>query len=309
MAGQGPAGDVATLRLLSYCRGASILPRSCESVMPLPDKALVHRIVFGTDTPAGRRFDKILIVIILVSVLIAIVDSAWAAPPLLERFFFLLEWGFTAMFTVEYLLRLWSSPRPWRYATSFFGIVDLLATLPTYLAFFLPGASMLLVIRLVRVLRIFRVFKLLQYVDDANFLIGSLAASRQKILVFFSAILVAATVFGALLYVVEGPQHGFTSIPKAIYWAVITITTVGYGDLTPQTPIGQAIATVVMIVGYSVLAVPTGIVTSEMLNQLQTRRAGRSCPGCHASGHESDALYCRHCGTALLEPAAEADEL
>lgn len=269
--------------------------------MPLPDKATLHRIIFESDTRAGRLFDQVVIALILLSGLVAIVDSTWDAGPL-EGVFRALEWGFTLLFTVEYLLRLWCSPQPWRYARSFFGIIDLLAVLPTYLAVIYSGANMLLVIRLVRVLRMFRVFKLMQYVDDANFLIASLAASRQKILVFFSAILVAATVFGALLYVVEGPAHGFTSIPKAIYWAVITITTVGYGDLVPKTPLGQAIATLVMMVGYSVIAVPTGILTSEMLNQLQHPRSTRRCSGCASVDHESDAHYCRHCGDALPEP-------
>jgi voltage-gated potassium channel len=269
--------------------------------MPLPSKAVVHRVVFGTDTPAGRLFDKILIGVILVSVLVAVVDSA-VSGGVLERVFFLMEWGFTVLFTVEYLVRLWCSPQPWRYARSFFGIIDLLATLPTYLTYFFTGSSMLFVIRLVRVLRLFRVFKLLAYVEEANVLMTSIYASRRKILVFLFSIFVAATVFGALLYVVEGPENGFTSIPKAIYWAVITITTVGYGDVVPHTPLGQAIASLVMLVGYSVIAVPTGILTSELMLQMQRRHGDRHCPGCAASGHEADALYCRHCGTRLADP-------
>lgn len=267
----------------------------------LPSKAVVHRIVFGTDTRAGRLFDEVVIGLILFSVLVAIVDSSVDLGPL-QAWFDVLEWGFTLIFTLEYLLRLWCSPQPWRYARSFFGIVDLLATLPAYLAIFYSGASMLLVMRLVRVLRLFRLFKLLAYMQEANVLLASLYASRRKILVFLSAVFVAATVFGSLMYVVEGPENGFTSIPKGIYWAVITITTVGYGDMVPHTALGQVIATLVMLVGYSVLAVPTGIVTSELLMQMQRRRMDRHCPGCAATGHEADAQYCRFCGTRLADP-------
>lgn len=274
--------------------------------MPLPSKAAVHRIVFGTDTRAGRLFDEVVIGLILLSVLVAIIDSAVDGGALAD-FFHVLEWGFTILFTLEYLLRLWCSPQPLRYARSFFGMVDLLATLPAYLAVFYSGASMLLVMRLVRVLRLFRLFKLLAYVQEANVLLASLYGSRRKIFVFLCAVFVAATVFGSLMYVVEGPDNGFTSIPKGIYWAVITITTVGYGDMVPHTALGQALASVVMLVGYSVLAVPTGIVTSELLYQMQRRRQDRHCPVCAASGHEPDAHFCRHCGAHLAEPVEPAD--
>lgn len=273
--------------------------------MALPGKAAIHRIVFGTDTRAGRLFDEVVIGLILCSVLVAIADSSLGPGPH-QALFDALEWGFTLVFTAEYLLRLWCSPQPLRYARSFFGIVDLLATLPSYLAVVYAGASVLLVMRLVRVLRLFRLFKLLAYVQEANVLLASLYASRRKILVFLCAVFVAATVFGALLFVVEGPDNGFTSIPKGIYWAVITITTVGYGDMVPHTAPGQVIATLVMLVGYSVLAVPTGIVTSELLVQMQRRRADRHCPGCAASGHEPDALFCRHCGTRLADVDIDA---
>lgn len=275
--------------------------------MRLPDKATLHRIVFGTDTRAGRLFDEVVIVAILLSVAVAIVDSA-VRHPQWTYVFHLLEWGFTLLFTAEYLLRLWCSPQPLRYARSFYGIVDLVAILPAYLAFFYSGASILLVMRLVRVLRVFRLLKLLAYVEEANILLQSLYASRRKVFVFLCTVFVLAVIFGALLYVVEGPAHGFTSIPKGIYWAASTITTVGYGDMTPKTPLGQVIATLVMLVGYSVLAVPTGIITSELLQQMQRkerRHLDRHCPGCAASAHELDARFCRHCGTALAEPAVE----
>ncbi len=276
--------------------------------MPLPDKAAVHRIVFGTDTPAGRLFDEVVIAAILISVLVAIVDSAVAHPHWTQAFN-VLEWSFTLLFTAEYLLRLWCSPQPWRYARSFYGIIDLVAVLPAYLAYFYAGASMLLVMRLVRVLRVFRLLKLLAYVEEANILMQGLYAARRKVFVFLCTVFVLAVIFGALLYVVEGPAHGFTSIPKGIYWAASTITTVGYGDITPKTPFGQVIATLVMLVGYAVLAVPTGIITSELLQQMQQkerRHLDRHCPGCGAGGHELDAQYCRHCGTHLLDVEVSA---
>lgn len=276
--------------------------------MQFPDKATVHRIIFGTDTPAGRRFDVILLWMIALSVLVAFADSMMAASPRLRLGFVVLEWMFTLLFTVEYGLRLWSSPQPMRYARSFFGIVDLVATLPTYLGLFLAGANSLLVIRLVRMLRIFRVLKLFAYWNEANMLLRSLYASRRKIIVFLLTVFVAANVFGVLLYVVEGPEHGFTSIPKAVYWAVITITTVGYGDVVPKTGLGQAIAALVMLVGYSVIAVPTGIFTSEVLMELQRQRSERHCGECATSGHEGDAKFCRHCGGMLAIQEAPAEK-
>lgn len=274
--------------------------------MQFPDKATVHRIIFGTDTREGRLFDIALLWAVGLSVLVAIADSVMAPGGTMHIIFLVLEWLFTLLFTAEYILRLWSSPQPLRYARSFFGIIDLIATLPTYLGLFYAGANTLLVIRVVRMLRIFRVLKLFAYWNEANMLLRSLYASRRKITVFLLTVFVTANVFGVLLYVVEGPEHGFTSIPKAVYWAIITITTVGYGDVVPQTALGQAIAALVMLVGYSVIAVPTGIFTSEILLELQRQRSDRHCPGCAASGHESDASFCRHCGSTLAEVAETA---
>lgn len=267
--------------------------------MHLPDKAAVHRVIFGTDTRAGQLFDIALLCVIVASVIVATLDSLDTAHHHLHAMLLVLEWGFTLIFTVEYGLRLWCSPHPWRYARSFFGVIDLLAVLPTYLGLFYADANLLLVIRLVRVLRVFRILRLFAYWNDANLLLRSLYSSRRKITVFLATVFVAATIFGALLYVVEGPEHGFTSIPKSIYWAVITITTVGYGDLVPKTGLGQAIATLVMLVGYSVIAIPTGIFTSDLLMEMQRQRNDRHCPDCAASGHESDARFCRHCGHDL----------
>lgn len=238
--------------------------------------------------------------LIVTSVVVVMLDSVVIdSAPRLHIFLVVVEWAFTLTFTAEYALRLWCSPRPVRYARSFFGVVDLLAILPTYLSLFVGGAHSLLMIRLLRVLRIFRILRLSEYWNEGNLLLRSLYAARRKILVFLFTVFVAASIFGAMMYVVEGPEHGFTSIPRGVYWAIITITTVGFGDLVPQTALGQAIASLVMLVGYSVIAVPTGIFTSEVLMELKRERGSRSCGGCQAHDHESDAVFCRHCGDRL----------
>ena len=259
----------------------------------------LHEIIFGTETPAGRAFDVLLIVSIVLSVGVVMLDSVTAVSAAHGRLLNGLEWFFTLLFTVEYLLRLICVGRPWRYAVSFFGIVDLLAVLPTYLALLLPGAKVFLIIRILRVLRIFRVLKLVQYMGEANLLIKALRASLRKITVFLFAVLCLVVVFGSLIYLIEGEAHGFTSIPKSIYWAIVTMTTVGYGDISPQTSIGQTLAALVMIVGYSIIAVPTGIVTAEIGRQVKGRINNRPCPDCGAGGHDDDAAFCKHCGGKL----------
>ena len=260
----------------------------------------LHEIIFGTETPAGRAFDVLLIVSIFLSVGVVMLDSVAAVSAAHGRLLAGLEWFFTLLFTAEYLLRLACVTRPRRYAMSFFGIVDLLAILPTYLTLVLPGAEIFLVIRILRVLRVFRVLKLVQYLGEANLLVRALRASLRKITVFLFAVLCLVVVFGSLIYAIEGEAHGFTSIPKSIYWAIVTMTTVGYGDISPQTSFGQTLAALVMIVGYSIIAVPTGMVTVEIGRQLQSHRSGgRSCPGCGAAGHDDDASYCKICGAAL----------
>ena len=209
------------------------------------------------------------------------------------------EWFFTILFTLEYLLRLWCIGKPLRYATSFFGVVDLLAIVPTYLSLVLPGSRYLLVIRILRVLRIFRVLKLVQYLDEAQTMIRALRAGGRKIVVFFATVMALVVVFGSVMYVVEGEAHGFTSIPRSIYWAIVTMTTVGYGDISPQTAVGQSIAAVIMLLGFTIIAVPTGIVAAE-LNRAQGRRVSTQvCPECAAEGHEADARHCKRCGAAL----------
>ncbi|WP_428771556.1 ion transporter [Vibrio sp.] len=262
----------------------------------------LYVVIFGTHTKAGRTFDIALIIAIISSLIVLVLDSTptigteWATE---LRY---LEYTFTALFTVEYLLRLYCSPKPAAYAKSFYGIVDLLAIMPTYLTIFFPSASFMGVIRALRVMRIFRVLKLVRYLQESNILLRSLLMARRKILVFFSTVAILVTIFGALIYIIEGPEHGFTSIPKSIYWAIVTITTVGYGDLVPQTALGKGIAALTMLLGYSIIAVPTGIITAELSQEMNSHKSLVKCPNCSRAGHESDALYCKHCGGELADP-------
>ncbi|NRF14227.1 ion transporter [Vibrio coralliilyticus] len=271
----------------------------------MPRKSLKHHlyiIIFGTHTKAGRAFDIALIIAILSSLLVLVLESIPAVASQWRTELRYLEYTFTALFTIEYLLRLYCSPKPVAYAKSFYGVIDLLAILPTYLAFFFPSASFMGVIRLLRVMRIFRVLKLVRYLQDSNILLRSLLMARRKIFIFFSTVAILVTIFGALIFVIEGPKNGFTSIPKSIYWAIVTITTVGYGDLVPQTNLGKAVASITMLLGYSILAVPTGIITAELNQEMRTHKSLVKCPNCSKSGHESDAMHCKHCGSELADP-------
>lgn len=258
-------------------------------------------VLFESATPGGKAFDVALFLAIVASVSVVMAESvrpvrlAWGGE--LDA----LEWLFTALFTVEYGLRLVSVPRPLRYAGSFFGVIDLLALLPSYLSLVLPGGETLLVIRGLRLLRVFRVFKLGRYLGEANLLVRALSSSRHKILVFLGTVLILVTILGAGMYLVEGEPHGFTSIPMGVYWAIVTLTTVGYGDVVPQTLAGRALSALVMILGYSIIAVPTGIVTAEIVESaVAARRAGaRNCPACRSEGHEPLARFCKDCGRPL----------
>ncbi len=262
-------------------------------------KEELYKIIFGHDTPEGKLFDIVLIYMILFSVLIVVLDSVNYLSSNYSVYFITIEWVLTILFTVEYGLRIYSSPNRWRYVFSYYGIVDLVAIIPTYLSLFVGGISYLLIIRLLRVLRIFRILKLVRYLSEVNVLVRSLAMSRRKIFIFFSVVLVLATIFGSLMFIIEGPENGFTSIPKSIYWTIVTITTVGYGDITPHTILGQVIAALVMLTGYSIIAVPTGIFTAEIAQEIQRQRELKCCQNCERSGHERDASYCRHCGAEL----------
>jgi len=259
----------------------------------------IYEVIFEADTPIGKLFDEILIVCIIASVLVVMLDSVDSIGGKYARLFYILEWFFTIVFSIEYILRLISVRRPVKYATSFFGIVDLLTVIPTYLDLFLPGTRFLLVIRILRVLRIFRVLKLAKYVGESNLLIRAIKASGRKITIFLFFIITIVVVLGSLMYIVEGAKHGFTSIPKSIYWAIVTLTTVGYGDVAPETSLGQAMAVVVMIMGYSIIAVPTGIVTVEMAQAFKENISTKLCHDCSGEGHDLDAKHCKFCGSEL----------
>ena len=261
-----------------------------------------RHIIFGTDTPAGQYFDQLLIVAILASVAAVMLDSVQSIHQQYGALLYGAEWFFTLLFTVEYMIRLWVSDRPLRYARSFFGVVDLLSIIPTYLSLFLPGANYLLTIRALRVLRVFRVLKLAHLMTEANELGATLVRTRRKIGIFMFSVVIVIIIFGSLMYLVKGPANGFTSIPRSIYWAIVTVTTVGYGDISPQTSLGQAVASMAMITGYAIIAVPTGIVTAEMSKAQMARRYERECPNCHRHDHDPDARFCKQCGTGLPKP-------
>lgn len=266
-----------------------------------PRRDRLYEIIFEADTPVGKWFDLVLIVVILLSVLTVMLDSVASIQARYGRWLYALEWLFTILFTVEYILRLLCVRNIRRYATSFFGIVDLLAILPTYLNLVVFGTRYLLVVRLFRVLRIFRILKLGQYTKEAGVLRAALYASQRKIVVFLCFVLTLVVIIGSLMYLIEGPANsGFTSIPQSVYWAIVTLTTVGYGDISPQTPLGQFLASIVMILGYSIIAVPTGIVTVEWSQATMRKQTpARACPTCGAPGHDADARYCKFCGADL----------
>ena len=259
-----------------------------------------YRIIFEADTPAGRRFDVVLLWAILISVALVMLDSVHTIHAAFGHWLYLTEWGFTVLFTAEYVARLASAPRPWRYARSFFGVVDLLAIVPTYLSLFLAGSQTLLVVRALRMLRVFRVLKLSRYLREATVLRQALRASGPKIGVFLYTVLTLVIIFGALMYLIEGPERGFSSIPTSIYWAIVTLTTVGYGDIAPASVPGRMLASLVMIMGYGIIAVPTGIVTVEM-SRVRDASAitTRVCGQCLREGHDLDARHCKFCGAEL----------
>ena len=267
-----------------------------------------YTVIFEADTRAGRLFDQALIGVILLSIGVVMADSVQAVHQVHGMALARLEWVFTALFTAEYLARLLCVRRPLQYATSFYGVIDLVALLPTYLALFMPELHALIDVRVLRLLRVFRVFKLTAYVAEYQSLARALRSSRRKIMVFLSAVLMLVLVLGTLMYVVEGPAHGFTSIPTSVYWAITTVTTVGFGDLTPKTDLGRLISSFMMLLGWGTLAVPTGIVTAEMaahrrLDWIQVTT--RTCHECLSEGHAADAVFCYRCGARL--PAYSVD--
>lgn len=260
----------------------------------------LYIIIFEADTPAGSWFDFTLIAAILASVIAVVLESVESIASRYGSTLTAIEWFFTVLFTVEYLARLSCVNYPMRYARSFYGVIDLLAILPSYLALFFPGLQALLDIRMLRLLRMFRLLKLASYVYEYSLLGRALMASRRKIFVFLSVVFIIVFILGTVMYVVEGPKNGFTSIPIAVYWAITAITTVGFGDIVPQTDLGRAIASVMMLLGWGILAVPTGIITAEMTaQQYEVRTDKRRCSSCGAYGHERGAIFCQQCGTAL----------
>jgi voltage-gated potassium channel len=263
-------------------------------------RTTLHEIIFEADTPAGKTFDVLLIVCILLSVVAVMLDSVHDIRIQYGSLLYSIEWFFTILFTIEYILRLLGVGRPIMYATSFFGIVDFLAIVPTYLSLLFPGSQYLLVIRLLRVLRVFRVLKLVQYLGEAGILMQALRASRRKITVFLFVVFTIVIIVGSAMYLIESEENGFTSIPRSVYWAIVTLTTVGYGDISPRTSIGQALAAVVMIMGYAIIAVPTGIMTVEISQAMGKQYVStQACPECSAEGHESNAVYCKFCSAKL----------
>jgi len=265
-----------------------------------PWRETLNTIIFGSETKFGKTYDVILIISIIVSVSAVMMSSVESFYQRHHQFLHYIEWTFTILFTVEYFLRLISVRKPWLYFRSFFGLVDLLSILPTYLSLFFPGTKYMMVIRVFRLLRVFRVFKLSEYMDEAQILVAALITSGRKIMVFLYAVLTLVIVFGSLMYVVEGSEAGFTSIPKSVYWSIVTLTTVGYGDIAPQTPLGQMIAATIMIMGYGIIAVPTGIYSVELVKTYNKENIRNdACPECGETGHDMDASYCKYCGYQL----------
>ncbi|MBN1466311.1 ion transporter [candidate division KSB1 bacterium] len=262
-------------------------------------RSKVHEIIFEADTTAGKAFDVILIISIALSIVVILLESVSHIRMRHAVWLSTIDWIFTILFTIEYILRFMSVRRPLLYAKSFYGLVDLFAILPSYLSLLVPGTGYLRIIRILRVLRIFRVFKLVQYVHEAQTLVRALYSSRRKIIVFVVAVLTLVMIFGCIMYIVEGEANGFTSIPRSMYWAVVTLTTVGYGDISPKTSLGQTLAAIIMILGYAIIAVPTGIVTAEMVRAEVKPVTTQSCPTCSAEGHDANAVFCKYCGSKL----------
>ncbi|MCF7971560.1 MAG: ion transporter [Methylococcaceae bacterium] len=274
-----------------------------------PWREALNTVIFGAETYAGKLFDIILIISISISVLVVMLSSVEAFYARYASLFFYIEWAFTLLFTIEYIFRLIAVRQPKLYVRSFFGVIDLLSLLPSYIGLILPNVKYLLIIRILRLLRIFRIFKLAEYMEEAEVLMTALKSSWHKILVFLYVVLTLAIVFGSLLYVVEGSSAGFTSIPKAVYWAIVTLTTVGYGDIAPQTPLGQIIAASIMIMGYGILAVPTGIYSAELIKHYQADKlVNHACSNCGQIGHDRDAVFCKYCGSTIEQNESKTTE-
>jgi voltage-gated potassium channel len=265
-----------------------------------PWRESLNEVIFGSETPMGRAFDIGLSISIVLSVIVIMLDSVEAIQSRYGQAIYITEWLFTLLFTLEYGLRLISVRRPWLYFTSFFGLVDLVSILPSYLILLFPGAQSMLAIRILRLLRVFRILKLSAYMDEAQIMMTALSKSSRKIMVFLYSVFMIVVVLGSLVYVAESREAGFTSIPVSVYWAIVTLTTVGYGDISPQTPLGQLLASTIMIMGYGIIAVPTGIYSAELIRTYTEGKVRNdACPDCGRTGHDFDADYCKYCGHAL----------
>lgn len=262
----------------------------------------IHDIIYEADTPQGKVFDVVLLILILLSVIFVMIESVRGLPIEIYDYLYIGEWVITIFFTIEYILRIISVRKPFGYIFSFYGIIDFLSTIPLYLSFILVGSNYLLTVRALRLLRVFRILKITRYVGESNKLRKALADSRPKILIFLFAVFIVAIIAGTLMYLIEGEENGFTSIPRSIYWCIVTLTTVGFGDIAPVTPLGQLLATIIMILGYGIIAVPTGIVSAEYSRSKDYVHVNtQSCPNCNASKHRDDAEFCYNCGE-LLNP-------
>jgi len=260
----------------------------------------LHGIIYESNTPAGKAFDIGLLIAIFTSIIVVMLDSVVSIHAQYGQLFSTLEWIFTALFTVEYVLRLVSIRKPFRFVWSPLGIIDLISLLPSYLSIFFIGAQSLLVFRALRLLRVFRIFKLGQFLTEINFLTHALKNSLRKISIFLLTVLTITVILGSIMYLVEKKENGFSNIPESIYWAIVTITTVGYGDISPITPMGKFVASVVMLIGYAIIAVPTGIITHDIaIAARQKKELPESCPSCSREGHDGDALFCKFCGSSL----------
>src|SRR6056300_191582 len=264
-------------------------------------KDKLHEIIYEADTPAGKAFDVALIVLILFSVILVMLESVSSIDLKYHDQLLFLEWVVTVLFSIEYILRIICIGRPKKYILSFYGVIDFLSTIPLYLSYIFSGSQVFLALRALRLLRVFRILKLVQFIGESSILLNALKKSRAKIAVFIYAVIILSIILGTLMYLIEGNESGFTSIPRSIYWTIVTLTTVGYGDIAPQTPLGQFIATIIMILGYGIIAVPTGIVTVAFSKEKKDsiHLNTQSCKNCSMEGHRDDALFCYHCGHKL----------
>lgn len=261
-------------------------------------KEKLHEVIYEADTPAGKWFDIILLIAILASIILVMLESVESFDNKHHDFLNISEWVITILFSIEYILRIVTIQKPSKYIFSFYGVIDLLSTIPKYLSLFFVGSHSLVALRALRLLRVFRVLKVSRYIGESNQLIKALNASKAKIGVFLYFVLIICIILGSVMYFIEGADNGFTSIPRSIYWSIVTLTTVGYGDIAPQTPLGQFIASITVIIGYAIIAIPTGIVSSEMTKK-KIELNTQSCPNCSYDGHKDDAEFCYHCGTKL----------